>query len=137
MKKLLLLLSFVTLLSCSSSDDNSTSSAFYHPPTWIQGTWGIKASQGTGELALYKFETDNICQLTGISSTCWKETANLYKSTNASNVVAEDTQTATTYEAKIGAIGSVITLKFVKISATQIKWENTGSGNDIILDKLQ
>jgi hypothetical protein len=137
MKKFFLFLSFATILSCSSSDDNLNSNAFYQPPTWIQGTWGYKASQGTGELALYKFETDNICQLAGIASTCWKETANLYKSTNASNVVAEDTQTATTYEAKIGAIGSLITLKFVKISATQIKWVNTGSGNDIILDKLK
>lgn len=86
---------------------------------------------------MYKFETDNICQLAGISSKCWEETANLYKSTNASNVVAEDTQTASTYEAKFGAGGSVITLKFVKISATQIKWVETGNGIDIILDKLK
>lgn len=68
---------------------------------------------------------------------CWKETANLYKSTNAPNLVAEDTQTTSTYEAKFGASGSVITLKFVKISATQIKWVETGTGIDIILDKLK
>jgi hypothetical protein len=140
MKKLLFFLTFATILSCSSSDDNSNNSnsnAFYQPPTWIQGTWGYKASQSDSELAVYNFEKDNVCQLAGISSTCWKETANLYKSTNASNVVAEDTKTATTYEAKIGAIGSVITLKFVKISATQIKWVETGNGIDIILDKLK
>lgn len=137
MKKFFLFLSFATILSCSSSDDNLNSNAFYQPPTWIQGTWGYKASQGIGGTAVYKFETDNICQVNSIVSTCWKETANLYKSTNATNVIAEDTQTATTYEAKIGALGSVITVKFVKISATQIKWVETGSGNDIILDKLQ
>lgn len=141
MKKLLFFLSFATILSCSSSDDNSnnsTSSAFYQPPTWIQGTWGYKASQSTSEQALYKFETDNVCQLIGgISSLCWKETANQYKSSKAANLVAEDTETASTYEAKFGAGGSVVTLKFVKISATQIKWVNTGSGIDIVLDKLK
>lgn len=68
---------------------------------------------------------------------CWKETANLYQTSNTPNLVAEDTQTASTYEAKFGAGGSVITLKFVKISATQIKWVETGNGIDIILDKLK
>jgi hypothetical protein len=136
MKKLFLFLSFATILSCSSSDDNSTSSAFYHPPTWIQGTWGYKTSpsQGTDELAVYKFETDNVCQLVGIASLCWKEMASQYKSANTPNLVAEDTQTASTYEAKFGSGGSVITLKFVKISATQIKWMD-GVTNPI-LDKL-
>ena len=137
MKKIFLFLSFAAIISCSSSDDNLNSNAFYQPPTWIQGTWGYKASQSDSELAFYKFETDNVCQLAGIVSTCWKETANLYKSTNATNVIAEDTQTASTYEAKIGALGSVITLKFEKISATQIKWVDTGNGIDIILDKLK
>lgn len=140
MKKLLFFLNLVTILSCSSSDDNSNinaSSINFNPPAWIQGTQGIKASQGTGELALYKFETDNKCQLVGIASMCWKETANLYQTSNTPNLVAEDTQTASTYEAKFGAGGSVITLKFVKISATQIKWVETGNGIDIILDKLK
>ena len=140
MKKLFLFLSLATILSCSSSEDNSnnsTSNTFYHPPTWILGTWGYKASQGNPELAVYKFETDNVCQLVGVTSMCWKETANLYKTANTPNLVAEDTQTASTYEAKFGAGGSVITLKFVKISATQIKWIETGNGTDIILDKLK
>jgi hypothetical protein len=140
MKKIVFFLSFVTILSCSSSDDNSNSNssgANYHPPAWIQGTWGYKASQDMNEEAVYKFETDNLCQLAGVTSICWKESANQYKNSSAPNVVAEDMATSSTYEAKFGQGGTIITLKFQKISATQIKWVNTGSGMDIILDKLK
>ncbi len=143
MKKLLLLLSFVTILSCSSSDDNSNnndSNSKFHPPAWIQGTWGIKASpsQGIPEQAFYKFESDNLCQLTGgITSICWKEALNTYKNVNTPSLIAEDTTTPSTYEARFGAGGSVVTLKFERISATQIKWTNTGIGIDYIYDKLK
>lgn len=138
MKKLLLLLSFATILSCSSSDENSSSnSKFYNPPAWIQGTWGQKASEGMSEQGVYKFETDNVCQLTGVTSLCWKEMASQYKNANTPNLVAEDTQTSSTYEAKFGVMGQTITLKFERISATQIKWVNTGSAfGDIVYDKL-
>lgn len=135
MKKLILLLTLVILSSCSSSDDNSNnSSSSFHPPSWILGTWGTKASQGISEQPAYKFETDNVCQLISITSLCWKEMANQYKNTGI-NFVAEDTSTASTYEAKIGAGGQIITLKFVRISATQIKWVNNGF-IDITYDKL-
>lgn len=139
MKKLLLLFSLVTMLSCSSSDDNSNNSnsnSNFHPPVWIQGTWGIKASQGIPEQAAYKFETDNVCQLVSVTSLCWKEMANQYKNANTPNLVAEDASTTSTYEAKIGAGGQTITLKFERISATQIKWVNNGV-IDITYDKLK
>lgn len=138
MKKLLLLIGFVTILSCSKSDDdsnNSSSNSGYLPPAWIQGTWGIKASQYSNEQAMFKFQTDNLCLLTsGISAMCWKETANQYYTMKATDIVVEDTKTASTYEAKLGAVGQTTTLKFEKISATQIKWIN--GGTNAILDKL-
>lgn len=135
MKKTILLLSFVILSSCSSTDDNSNnSSSTLHPSSWIQGTWGIKASQGMPEQAVYKFENDNLCQLISVSSLCWKEMANQYKNTGV-NFVLEDKETSSTYEAKIGSGGSFITLKFERVSATQIKWVNNGI-MDITYDKL-
>lgn len=137
MKQTFLLLSAVFALSACSGDDNDSKiiSDAYNPPVWIQGTWGIAASDFTAETPLYKFESDNICQLVnnGVSSLCWKEAAAQYKSMKI-DYVAADTETASTYEVKLGAAGSTVTLQFEKVSATTIKWTN---GNNAVLTKLK
>jgi len=140
MKKVFLLLFIaVFCFSCSSSNDDSSSpnSSVYNPPTWIQGTWGIKANGTTiiNDLSYYKFTSDNVCQLSsGISTLCWKEQIEAYPSFMSGS----DTTTDTTYEVKLVQQNGVqtITLKFQKVSATKIKWLNAGVAGNTELDKL-
>lgn len=126
MKKMLLVLfSSVLLFGCSSSDDDSGSSS-YNPPTWIQGTWGLKAD-GTiykNDVPLYKFTSDNVCQLTGGFSLCWKETIQQTPQV----LSGSDAYTDKTYEAKLiqGNGATTTTLSFKKVSATTIIWVSQG-----------
>ncbi len=125
----------VSLSGCSSSDE-SVNSSVYNPPTWIQGTWGYKAvDSGTGQdLPLYKFTSDNVCQLTlsDIITTCWKEIIELSPKIYSGN----DSSTSDTYEVKLITANGVqtVTLKFKKVSDTKIIWVNLGS--NIELEKL-
>jgi hypothetical protein len=78
-KQLFLALSLTATLSlvtvnCSSNndDDNNTqqtnpaTTQYFHPPTWIQGTWGV--TNGTTQTSLYKFTAnDFILLVTGVS----------------------------------------------------------------------
>ena len=136
MKKniLLFIISFI-FFGCSSSDE-SVNSSVYNPPTWIQGTWGFKATTtGTGQDESYfKFTTDNVCQLTlsDISTTCWKEIIELSPKIYSGN----DSSTSDTYEVKLITANGVhtVTLKFKKVSATKIIW--VYSGSNIELEKL-
>ena len=134
-KNLFLFLIATIMLSCSSNEDmGGNSSSAYNPPSWIQGTWGFKETGTSPEIRNYRFTSDNVCQLLGsTTSLCWKESIQ-----QAPNVYSgSDKSTSTAYEASfIGGKGVVtVTLKFEKISATQIKWVNIG-GMDIVLDKL-
>lgn len=136
MKKLLTLISAILIVSCSSgSDDNNSSSSNsnFHPPTWIQGTWGIKADGTTSKNPMYKFTTNNLCQLSQVTSTCWKESIEQAPSIYSGS----DVSTNSTYEANfIQSQGATtITLKFKKISATKIAW--IYNGVDFELDKLE
>ena len=137
MKKMLLVLfSTVFLFGCSSSDGDSGSS-FYNPPTWIQGTWGLKASVNAypNDIPYYKFTSDNVCQLIGGTySSCWKETIQQ----TPQFLSGSDSHTDNTYEAKfIQSNGATtLTLSFKKVSATKIIWVNTLGGN-IELEKLK
>ena len=139
MKNLFIAICTILLLvSCSSSSSNNNpvvSSSTYNPPSWIQGTWGIKADgAGQTDQAYYKFTTDNICQLTGgFSSQCWKESIN----TSPQILSGSETITSDNYTANFISSGgaSTLTLSFKKVSTTKILWTNTSSG-DIPLDKL-
>lgn len=132
MKKLLFVFSAFFLFSCSSSDDNNSSNSAYNPPTWIQGTWGIKADGTISKNPMYKFTSDNVCQLSQVTSTCWKESIAQAPSVYSGS----DVSTNSSYEASfIQSGGAVtITLKFKKISTTKIVW--TYLGFDYELDKL-
>lgn len=133
---LLVLFSSVLLFGCSPSDDDSGSSP-YNPPTWIQGTWGLKASVNAypNDIPYYKFTSDNVCQLIGGTySSCWKETIQQ----TPQFLSGSDSHTDNTYEAKfIQSNGATtLTLSFKKVSATKIIWVNTLGGN-IELEKLK
>lgn len=139
MKKLFFTFSTILILfSCSSSDD-STDSSFtspYNPPSWIQGTWGIKANGTTilNDNPFYKFTSDNVCQITsGISTLCWKDAIHQSPTVLSGSEVI----TNSTYEASFisGGGSSTLTLKFEKVTASQIKWVGSSSG-DILLEKL-
>lgn len=135
MKKLLFAFTAFLLFSCSNSDDDNgsnSSNSDFHPPAWIQGTWGIKADGTTSKNPMYKFTTNNLCQLSQVTSMCWKESIEQAPSIYSGS----DTSTASLYEANfIQSQGAVtITLKFKKISATKIAW--IYNGIDIELDKL-
>ena len=138
MKKLLLvLISTVFLFGCSGSDGDSGSNSYYNPPTWIQGTWGLKASVNAypNDIPYYKFTSDNVCQLIGGTySSCWKETIQQ----TPQFLSGSDSHTDNTYEAKfIQSNGATtLTLSFKKVSATKITLVDALSGN-IELEKLK
>lgn len=121
MKKLLLLFVSILFIGCSDDDSNSVNSGIYNPPDWIQGTWGMAETEFTNEVAYFKFTSDDICQLTSLSSVCWKEMAQNYQ-TSGVELNTDEEITSDYYEATIGASGVNNTLKFERISATKIIW---------------
>lgn len=124
MKKLLLLFVATILFSCSDDDSNSVNSGIYSPPGWIQGTWGMAETEFTNKVAYFKFTSDDICQLTSLSSVCWKEMAQNYQSSGV-ELNTDEEITSDYYEATIGASGVNNTLKFERISATKMLWGNS------------
>lgn len=137
-KNLFLIFILVLTIACSSSDDSAgstSSSSPYNPPSWIHGTWGLKANGVTllNDNPFYTFTSDNVCQLTGVSTLCWKESI----AQSPTILSGNDVSTSTTYTANfIQSSGSVtLTLSFEKVSATKILWLNTSSGS-IQLEKL-
>lgn len=136
MKKTFTLLFIITtFLSCSTNDSegNQTSSNAYNPPSWIIGTWGYKADSGSPEMPLFRFSSDNVCQLVGgMTSLCWKEAIQQ----GQGGLSGKDKSTSTTYEASIITNNGIITttVNFTKISSTKIYWN--ASGVDLELEKL-
>jgi hypothetical protein len=131
MKKLLFVFTALLLFSCSS-DDNSSSNSAFNPPAWIQGTWGVKTDGTTPETPLYKFTSNNLCQLSQATSLCWKESIAQAPSIYSGSDVSTDSS----YEANlIQSQGAVtFTLKFKKVSTTKIIWVYNGINSE--LDKL-
>ncbi len=132
MKKLLFVFTALLLFSCSSSsDDNNSSNSDFNPPTWIQGTWGVKADGTSASTPLYRFTTNNLCQLSQVTL-CWKESIAQAPSIYSGSDVSTDSS----YEANLIQSGGAvtITLKFKKISSTKIAW--VYNGIDLELDKL-
>ena len=70
----LTVLSLVTVSCSGNNDDDNTptnqqspvTTQYFHPPTWIQGEWGV--TNGTISNKLYKFtDSDFILLVTGVS----------------------------------------------------------------------
>ena len=125
MKKLFLLFALSILFSCSKPDSNATNnpatsiSSGYHPPTWIQGTWGVLDYTGV-PTKFYTFTTDNVCQITTVSKLCWKDAIAQTPTILSGN----DTSTATNYTASLISGNGTVTLSFEKVSATKILWND-------------
>lgn len=119
MKKLLLILTIAVLLvSCSSSDDSSNNNSHLNPPNWIQGTWVQYVSEDSDIIfGGFKFTSNDFCVVTnyGNQETCFGQV-----------FFAPPTETITNTEYKFTInIGQILnSYHFIKISDTQIKYEN-------------
>jgi hypothetical protein len=122
MKKALLLCSLFFLVSCSNSDDTTNgSNSDFHPPTWIQGNWGLEGA-GSSEV-LFSFTANDFCMTNmGIAKQCQQEFVNKYRQPGNAVTVTE-TITATAYTAEIKYFaGQSIIYSFRKLSNTSIEW---------------
>lgn len=143
-KQLFLALSLTATLltvNCSSNndDDNGTpnnqqpvTTQYFHPPTWIQGTWGV--TNGTTSNKLYKFTADDFIMITGTSELSMTGTI---KSTPNGGSVDETVNSGTQYNftVKYNITPTTQSFEFRKISATQIQWKSNGT-NWVDLVKL-
>jgi hypothetical protein len=137
-KQLFLALSLtMTLLTinCSGSnndDDNKPTNPqpsnpqvtpYFHPPLWIQGTWGV--SNSTTAQKIYKFTTEDFVMLvTGAEQS-------MTGIINATPKGASTSELSTENEYKFSinykATGTVQSFEFKKISPTQIQWKDNVS----------
>jgi len=141
-KHLFLLLSLTTLLSatvsCSNSndDDNTTNNQqpattqYFHPPTWIQGTWGV--TNGTTSNKLYKFTVDDfILLVTGVSEQSM--TGTIKSSPNGGSVdETVNSNTQYNFTVKYNITTTTQSFEFRKVSATQIQWKSNGTWFDLV-----
>jgi hypothetical protein len=144
MKKHLLIALSLTLLttSCSGNndDDNNTQQTnnpvitqYFHPPTWIQGTWGV--TNGTSTNKLYKFTADDFIMITGTSELSMTGTI---KSTPNGGSVDETANNGTQYNftVKYNITNTTQNFEFRKVSATQIQWKDNSNGTWVDLLKM-
>lgn len=144
-KHLFLALSLTAALltiSCSSNneDDNTTTNQqpattqYFHPPTWIQGTWGV--TNGTTSNKLYKFTADDFILLaTGVSELSMTGTI---KSGSNGGSVDETVNSNTQYNftVKYNITTTTQSFEFRKASATQIQWKDNSNGTWFDLVKM-
>jgi hypothetical protein len=124
MRNLILKTSFFFLLlsSCSSSSDNESNTntnnnnAHLNPPTWIHGSWVQYSSQQIN-LGGFKFTNNDFCVIAiyGNQISCFGQTFQ----TPPTEVI-----TSTEYKFSITSAGTTNNYHFIKLSNTQIKFEN-------------
>ena len=120
MKKILFLLPAIFLLLNCSRDDNNikTDQQFFHPPSWIQGKWGVDNT------SLYKFTGDDfliILTNTEISTKgLLKQNLNI-----GATAKVEEFSSDTTYNFKIISGNSTSEYQFKKVSSTKIEYVNS------------
>ncbi|MCD0478906.1 hypothetical protein LPB90_10585 [Chryseobacterium sp. LC2016-29] len=146
MKKQLFIALSLTVLSlltvnCSSSNDddntqqtNPTTTQYFHPPTWIQGTWGV--TNGTTSNKLYKFAVNDFILLaTGVSE---QSMTGAIKAHPYGGSVDETSNTSTLYIFDIKYNNSGVTqhFEFKKISATQIQLKDNSNNTWTDLVKM-
>lgn len=135
-KQLFLALTLTATLSlfnvnCSGNNDDDITvnnqqntpetTQYFHPPIWIQGSWGMSNSITTSKF--YKFsDSDFFSLITG-----------LIKAHTYGGSVDETTNTSTSYifDMKFNNSGVVQHYEFKKVSATQIQWNSSGSWVDL------
>ena len=120
-------------VNCSSNndDDNNTqqtnpaTTQYFHPPTWIQGTWGV--TNGTTSNKLYKFTADDFIMITGTTEISMTGTI---KSSPNGGSVDETANNGTQYNftIKYNITTTTQSFEFRKVSATQIQWKDNSNG---------
>lgn len=142
-KQLLVALMLTTTLSlnCSgnSDDDNSiqqsnpATTQYFHPPTWIQATWGV--TNGTTSNKLYKFTADDFILMPDTSN---QSMTGAIKAHPYGGSVDETSNTSTLYIFDIKYNNSGVTqhFEFKKISATQIQLKDNSNNSWTDLIKM-
>lgn len=129
-------LSLLTV-NCSSNndDDNSTqqtnnpvTTQYFHPPAWIQGTWGV--TNGTTTNKLYKFTADDFIMITGTSELSM--TGTIKSTPNGGSVDETINQTQYNFTVKYNVTPTTQSFEFRKVSATQIQWKSNGTWVDLV-----
>ena len=146
MKKTLLFgtlaLSLLVTVNCSSNTDEDipannqqpATTQYFHPPAWIQGTWGV--TNGTTSNKLYKFTADDfILLVTGVSEQSMTGTI---KSSPNGGSVDETTNNGTQYNftVKYNITPTTQSFEFRKVSATQIQRKDNSNGTWFDLVKM-
>lgn len=147
MKKQLLAALMLTItlsllnVNCSgnSDDDNSTqqnnpaTTQYFHPPTWIQATWGV--TNGTTSNKLYKFTTDDFILMPDTSN---QSMTGAIKAHPYGGSVDETSNTSTLYifDVKYNNSGVTQHFEFKKISATQIQLKDNSNNSWTDLVKM-
>lgn len=146
-KQLFLALSLTATLSlvtvnCSSNTDEDiptnnqqpVTTQYFHPPAWIQGTWGV--TNGTTSNKLYKFTADDfILLVTGVSEQSMTGTI---KSSPNGGSVDETANNGTQYNftVKYNITTTTQSFEFRKVSATHIQWKDNSSNTWFDLVKM-
>lgn len=128
--------------SCSSNNDDENTATnqqpattqYFHPPTWIQGTWGV--TNGTTSNKLYKFTADDfILLVTGVSEQSMTGTI---KSSPNGGSVDETANNSTQYNftVKYNITTTTQSFEFRKVSPTQIQWKDNSNGTWFDLVKM-
>ncbi|MFZ4930154.1 hypothetical protein [Chryseobacterium sp. Mn2064] len=140
-KQLFLALSLTATLlitNCSGKNDDENTptnqqpatTQYFHPPTWIQGAWGV--TNGTTSNKLYKFTADDfILLVTGVSEQSMTGTI---KSSPNGGSVDETANNGTQYNftVKYNITTTTQSFEFRKVSATQIQWKSNGTWVDLV-----
>jgi translation initiation factor 2 gamma subunit (eIF-2gamma) len=129
MRKLVLALALIfTILSCSKSDENSfnnptgNGSGDFHPPVWIQGTWGGDDVAG-GQIRLFRFTANDFISINPSGEQSNQGLINQTRSTGSTVSVVE-TISATKYKVAMNFPGGKsLIYEFTKIDDKTIKWD--------------
>jgi hypothetical protein len=127
MKKIALLICLAIITSCSNDEKiDAESNEIFHPPVWIQGTWGFKTSDY--QMAMFVFTSNDF-----IWGTSYKNEMELYRKMGMEIIVTEEI----TNSVYIIRLHSEPLYRFKKIDSNHISSEIlNGSGNIWTLNKL-
>jgi hypothetical protein len=137
----LTVLSLVTVSCSGNNDDDNTpinqqpaTTQYFHPPTWIQGTWGV--TNGTISNKLYKFTADDfILLVTGVSEQSM--TGTIKSSPNGGSVDETiNSNTQYNFTNKYNITNTTQSFEFRKVSATHIQWKDNSNGTWFDLVKM-
>ena len=124
MKKLIFVLVTLLTLSCSKSDDKTSTSNDFNPPSWIQGTWGIRDNDLNTTTKLFRFTNDDYIIIASPFEQSYKGLISQIRSTGGTASVTESiSPTNYSFTANI-TTSTAISNSFTYIIANSIKWND-------------